>query len=168
MTPTLPRTTAERIFCQSSGRVVKRPSQAPERVPLTDEERATLAATASYQGSAEHKTERWWGGLGKAKQLRGGGIGRPGRQRTTPCPLTSTTDRERANRWLSEAILAGQYLFVEGDQRFPKKVWYRQIQEGTPGREKEDQIWMGWCFNTAAGEYKGWPINKAERDAVFG
>ena len=120
-----------------------------------------LAAEASYRGSDEHKEERWWGGIGSARQLRGGRIGRAGKQRTTPCPLTSEADRERANGWLREAICAGQYLFVEDDQRFPRKVWYREkTKDGT-------QVWMGWCFNTEAGEYKGWPISEAERREIF-
>ena len=75
------------------------------------------------------------------------------------CPLTTEADRERANGWLRKAILAGQYLFQEGDQRFPRKVWYRD----------GEQDWMGWCFNTRVGEYyKGWPISEAERCAIFG
>ena len=135
---------------------------------MTAAERPTLAVEASYKGSAEHKVERWWGGLAKAKQRPRGGIGRPGKQRTTPCPLTSEADRQRANGWLRHAILAGRYLFVEGDQRFPKKVWYRETHREPGGNEKKDQVWMGWCFNTAAGEFKGWPISEAERNAIFG
>ena len=49
------------------------------------------------------------------------------------------------------------YLFVESDQDFPKKIWYRVA----------DQYWYGLCINTAAGEYKGWPIDKDEWDEIF-
>ncbi len=125
---------------------------------LSDEDRAKLAAQASYTGSAEHKTARWWGGLPKAKQLSGGRLGRRGKQDTTPCPLTTAADRERANDWLRRAILAGQYVFQEGDQQFPKKVWFKE----------DGQCWMGSCVNTVAGEYKGWPITDGEYRAFFG
>ena len=74
------------------------------------------------------------------------------------CPLTTKQERAKATRWIRKAILEEQYKFVESDQEFPKKVWY----------EAEGQIWMGYCINTAAGQYKGWPIDEEERREVFG
>ncbi len=53
---------------------------------------------------------------------------------------------------------ARQYKFVQADQVFPKKVWYKA----------SGQVWFGYCINTQSGEYKGWPISEEERDAVFG
>lgn len=60
-----------------------------------------------------------------ARQLPGGRIGRRGRQTTTVCPLTTDQDRKSATDWLREAIVAGQYRFVESDRDFPKRVWFR-------------------------------------------
>ena len=57
-----------------------------------------------------------------------------------------------------EAIILGQYKFVEADQRFPKKIWFRA----------DGRIWYGFCINTQSGQYKGWPIDEEERRAVFG
>lgn len=108
-------------------------------------------------GSAEHKGERWWGGLPRARQLPGGGLGRRHRQHTTLCPLTSSDGRRRATDWLRKAISAGQYVFQEGDQLFPRKVWFKE----------DDQYWMGSCVNTAKGEYKGWPIAEDEYREIF-
>ena len=70
----------------------------------------------------------------------------------------STRDRAKATRWVREAIILGQYKFVEADQRFPKKIWYRA----------DGKIWYGFCINTQSGQYKGWPIDEEERRAVFG
>lgn len=131
---------------------MKRPKQIPPRPTLTEEELKLLASGARYIGSEEHKVRRWWGGLPKAKQLPGGRVGRPGKQHTTVCPLTSKKDQIRANRWIQLAIKAGNYVFVESDQKYPKKVWF----------EAAGKRWCGVCINTAAGEYKGWPSNDME------
>ena len=136
---------------------MRRPRRIPVRPELTDSQRRALAERAVYVGSHEHKDERWWGGLPEARQLRGGRVGRRGKQTTTICPLTSDEDRTRATSWLRGAIRAGQYRFVESDQDFPKKVWCRE----------RGQLWFGLCINTKSGEYKGWPIEEDERRAVF-
>lgn len=85
-------------------------------------------------------------------------MGRRQKQHTTVCPLTTSDDRKRATDWLRRAISAGQYVFQEGDQRFPRKVWF----------EADNQYWMGSCVNTAKGEYKGWPITGDEYREIFG
>ena len=136
---------------------MRRPRQRRERRRLSIDERRALAARARYEGSDEHKDVRWWGGLPRARQLRGGRIGRPGKQTTTVCPLVTKQDRRRATEWVRNAIIAGQYRFVESDQNFPKKIWY----------EADGRIWYGYCFNSVSGEYKGWPIEEDERRAVF-
>ena len=124
----------------------------------SDAELVTLAATATYVGSPEHKERRWWGGIGMARQLPGGRLGRPGKQTTTVCPLVGEEDRDRAITWVQAAIRAGQCIFQQSDQRFPKKIWY----------EADGQVWMGLRVTDQLGEYKGWPISREERDAIFG
>ena len=93
-----------------------------------------------------------------ARQLPGGRLGRPGKQTTTVCPLVGEEDRDRAITWVQAAIQAGQCLFQQSDQRFPKKIWY----------EEDGQVWMGLRVTDQLGEYKGWPISRGERDAIFG
>ena len=132
----------------------------PRKVKLpspSDAQRQALVGRVRYRGSGEHKDKRWWGGLPRARQLRGGRVGRKGKQQTTVCPLTSEQDRDRATEWVRRAVLAGQYRFVESDLDFPKKVWYRDC----------GQIWFGYCLNRESGEYKGWPIEEDERRAIF-
>jgi hypothetical protein len=137
---------------------MKRPTQRPVRV-LSQEERNELAAKAVYTGSPEHKKTAWWGGLPEARDLGGGRIGRPGKEQTTECPLTSTKDKVRATTWVREAIKTGQCKYFEGNNEgFPNRVWY----------EANGRIWSGWCTNRSSGEYKGWPIDEDERNAVFG
>ena len=122
-----------------------------------DDELAELAKIAVYVGSEEHKDKRWWGGRPMARQLRGGRVGRRGKQKTTICPLTSEEDRDRATEWVKNAIREGRCKFLESDKRFPKKIWY----------EAEGQIWMGLLVTDIIGQYKGWPIGETERDEVF-
>ena len=136
---------------------MRRPIQRRTREPLSLAGRRNLAARARYVGSPEHKVGRWWDGLPKARQLPGGRVGRRGRQTTTVCPLTTDQDRKSATDWLREAIVAGQYRFVESDRDFPKRVWFRA----------QGRIWCGHCVNPSAGHYKGWPIDEDERRAIF-
>lgn len=138
---------------------MKRPVQRRVRRTLTPAQRRALAVRARYVGSAEHKAQRWWGGTPKGRQLPGGRVGRAGKQKTTICPLTEERDRDRATEWIREAIEHGNYRFVQTDQEFPKTVWYKDYR---------GQYWCGYCINTASGEYKGWPIEKSERDEIFG
>ena len=93
----------------------KQPEQRPQRVALSLGEREALAVRARYQGSSEHKAEKWWGGLPRARQLPGGRIGRRRKQVTTLCPLTTEEDRDRATAWVRQAIINGQYKFYEAD-----------------------------------------------------
>ena len=137
---------------------MKRPQQRLDRV-LSQEERDELAARATYTGSPEHKGAAWWGGLPAARDLGGGRIGRPNKEVTMECPLTSIKDQVRATTWVRNAIRAGQYRYFEGSNSgFPNRVWY----------EAEGRIWVGYCINRTSGEYKGWPIDEDERDAIFG
>ena len=136
---------------------MQRPAQKRAREELSVGERRALASRARYVGSPEHKLGRWWGGLPGARQLPGGRVGRRGRQTTTVCPLNTEEDRTLATEWLRKAIVAGQYQFVEADQDFPRRVWF----------EARGSVWCGFCVNSAAGDYKGWPIDEAERRAIF-
>ena len=94
----------------------------------------------------------------KGRQLPGGKVGRPHKQRTTICPLTSKADQQQATQWVRMAIAEGRYRFFEGDKDFPKKIWHRA----------NGQIWCGWCVNQGQGEYKGWPIDEREWREIFG
>jgi hypothetical protein len=69
----------------------------------------------------------------------------------------SEADRDRATAWIQTAIEEKQYRFLEGDQDFPKHVWY----------EADGRGWFGFCINSAAGHYKGWPMEEEERNAYF-
>lgn len=128
---------------------MKRPTQAGGTGPSA---RSNATQSASYVGSSEHKDKRWWGGLptsGSRRELT---------TLTTICPLTTGADRDRATRWIRQAIGSGQYKFVEGDRDFPKHVWHR---------EPDGEVWYGRCSNRSKGEYKGWPINEDERREIF-
>lgn len=88
---------------------MRRPRRIPVRPELTDSQRRALAERAVYVGSHEYKSEHWWGGLPEVRQLRGGRVGRRGKQTTTICLLTSDEDRTRATTWLRGAIRSGEY-----------------------------------------------------------
>ncbi len=135
--------------------MARRPRQLAPRAPL----QPAQIATATYVGSAEHKRERWWGGLPQAHVGADGMATRPKKQRTTICPLVADADRQRATHWVRASLDAGQYRYLEGDKTFPGRIWYREPDSG--------QLWMGYCVNTVQGQYKGWPIAEDERVAVF-
>ena len=139
------------------GDLLRRPGQVRVRVRSVAE-LEDLAERAVYAGSGEHKLVRWWGGLPMGRQLPGGRVGRPGKQTTTICPLSSGPDRMRATEWVRAAIRSGQCRFYESSQNFPKKVWY----------EADGVVWMGLLVNGGLGEYKGWPVSREYRDEVFG
>jgi hypothetical protein len=121
-------------------------------------ERKALAARATYLGSSEHKVGRWWGGLSNVRFKDDGTPTRPKKQKTTICPLASESDRDQATIWIRCAIENGQYKFAEGDKDFPQLVWHKV----------DGQSWFGRCINSAAGHYKGWPVDEGEIDAYFG
>jgi hypothetical protein len=109
-------------------------------------------------GSKEHKDKGWWGGLPGVRHGKDGTVRRPKRQKTSICPLVTLRDQERATEWLRAAIEKTQYRFFEGDQDFPKHVWYKAEGKG----------WFGNCINSAAGHYKGWPLEEEECREIFG
>jgi len=134
----------------------KKPPQLPLRPPLP----GAAIESARYVGSKEHKTQQWWDGLPGAYVNEDGEATRPGKQDTTICPLVTLADRDNATEWVQAALRNGQVKYVEADKDFPKKIWY---QDGPGG-----PIWFGFCFNSVAGEYKGWPISEDERREIFG
>jgi hypothetical protein len=136
---------------------MKRPAQQPSRRPANPEERRTLAARAEYVGSKEHKDQRWWGGMPGVRYDKHGNSFRSKRQKTTICRLVTEQDRKKATGWIRNAIECGQYVYLEGDQDFPKHVWY----------QAEGRDWFGFCINSVAGQYKGWPMEEGERSAFF-
>ncbi|MGC8477237.1 MAG: hypothetical protein ACP5NP_12855 [Acetobacteraceae bacterium] len=113
---------------------------------------------ACYVGSAEHKARRWWGGLPGARVGPDGRPRRPKREHTTICDRVSEQDREQATTWVRAALKAGQVRFFEGDQIYPKHIWYR---------DESGQYWFGFGVNPLAGTYKGWPISEDEKRAAF-
>lgn len=139
--------------------MAKRPQQIV-RPKLSYNALRALAKRAVYVGSKEHKTVQWWGGLPgiRVDKKTGKPLGRPHRQKTTICPLVNQpNDKRRATAWIRVAIRSGRCRFVEGDKDFPKYVWYRVA----------GQAWYGFCINSVAGEYKGWPLEVDDPDAVF-
>ncbi len=137
----------------------KKPDQVPVRPLLNHAGRRLLASRAIYVGSKEHKIVRWWGGLPGIRVDRTGQVvGRPHKQKTTICHITDEpAGRRRATAWIKAAIRSGRYRYLEGDGDFPKHVWYRV----------RGQPWFGYCINSMAGDYKGWPLEHDEPDAKF-
>lgn len=133
----------------------RRPRQIPPRTPLTPQQ----VRSARYVGSPEHKTHAWWGGLPRAYVGDDGTASRPGKQQTTICPLVTRQDRDDATCWVQKALTKGRFKFYDGDQEFPKKIWYR---------DDTGMLWVGQCVNTVLGEYKGWPAEEDECVEVFG
>jgi hypothetical protein len=133
-----------------------RPDQVPQRPQLTEGQ----ILAASYVGSPEHKARRWWGGFPGARLRKDGSARRPKKQQTTICPLVEEADKERATGWVRTALRTGQVLYLEGDQDYPARIWYRDRETGG--------LWIGYCTNQGLGQYKGWPIGEDERIAVFG
>ena len=136
---------------------MKRPTRIPRTRPVSSVNVAALARDASYVGSCEHKTGPWWSGRGGVRIGADGKAARPKRQHTTICPLASPRDRDRATKWLQTAISRCQFVFVEGDKRFPKHVWYV---------DSDGQGWAGRCINSVSGEYKGWPVGVDEMNRM--
>lgn len=133
--------------------MARRPSQAPTGKALTEE----LIERACYVGSPEHKAKRWWGGLPEARLAKDGTASRPKKQKTTICELVGESDRKQATKWIRAALKAGQCRFYEGDKDYPKHIWYHA----------NGVVWFGYCINSIAGQYKGWPIDEEERRAFF-
>ena len=100
------------------------------RHQLTHNELRALASKVRYEGSGEHKVERWWGGLPEGRQMPGGGVGRPWKESTSICPLVDLSGKKRATKMLRKAIINRQFEFLERDRDFPSKVWYED-GEGT-------------------------------------
>jgi len=129
--------------------MARRPNQIPARPPLGK----SAVKTASYVGSDEHKVERWWGGLPRAHADATGRASRPGKRKTTICPLVSDADRVRATAWVQKALAAGTFTYTEADKVYPKHIWHRA---------DDGSCWMGFCINTILGQYKGWPVEESE------
>jgi hypothetical protein len=132
-----------------------RPRQLPERPYLT----VVQVKAAAYVGSKEHKVAAWWDGLPGAYVDRNGKAKRPKKQQTTICPLVTIADRAKASCWVRDALGNNQFLHFEGDKTYPKHIWYKDIN---------GQHWFGFCINSIAGTYKGWPIDESEKRETFG
>jgi len=102
---------------------------------------------------------RWWGGLPGARVDKKGRAVRPKKQLTSICDPVSEAERDQATGWIRAALAGGRYRFYDGDQVYPKHVWYK---------DEAGRYWFGFCVNGVAGAYKGWPIDEAEKLEVFG
>ena len=142
-----------RAFSESA--MAKRPIQEQRRLAVAD----NFIAMAEYVGSEEHKDERWWGGLPGGWSGPSRVASRPNKQNTTICKLITPCDRLRATRWVRRSLKAGQFRFLQGDKDFPKHIWYK---------DDNGKFWFGFCINSVAGEYKGWPVNEEECRGKFG
>ena len=133
---------------------MSRPKQIAERARLTQDQ----IDAASYVGSAEHNVSRWWGGLPRARVGRDGVARRPKKQLTSICDLLAEADRIQATEWVRQALRQERFRFYEGDQTYPKHIWHQ---------DESGRYWFGFCINGTTGTYKGWPIDEAEKRAIF-
>jgi hypothetical protein len=69
--------------------------------------------------------ERWWGGLPEAWEAPARTARRPKRQHTTIGRKVTEQDLQEVSGWVRAALAAGQVRFHEGDQTYPKHIWYR-------------------------------------------
>ncbi len=134
---------------------MKKPRQTPTRRSLTSEE----IEGAQYVGSPEHKVERWWGGVPQAWIGPGGAATRPKKQQTSICRKVTKQEREEATEWVQKALTSGDVRYFEGDDLYPSRIWYK---------DSMGRWWIGFCFNTTLGQYKGWPADESEVDALRG
>jgi hypothetical protein len=120
---------------RSPGRRVRRRAiNHPDGVDLD-----TVAESATYVGSAEHKTYR-----------SSAGAPRP-RADATKCDPELHGEFSTLNAWLQEAIRAGRVGGVwEG--RYPRYAWI----------EKDGRYYEARLVNADQGQYKGYEISRDE------
>ena len=101
-------------------------------IELTQRQREVAASGATYVGSPEHKLPH-------------------ARSDATLCPSDLMDSQELLTTWLRLAIQRGWVGgLLEGD--FPRYVWY----------QTEGRFFEGRLTNQALGQYKGYPIERAE------
>lgn len=113
--------------------------------------------SACYEGSEEHKLQRWWGGLPAARHRRDGTVQRTKKQQTTICGLVTEEERDRATTWVQKALRLGNFKHVEGRSTFPKRIYYK---------DDDNKCWEGRVINPQQGSYKGWPVSQREYDEI--
>lgn len=99
----------------------------------------SLAATATYVGSPEHKDVPGFAGPAR---LRGD---------ASCCPRNLAVERERLCGWLQSAIRRGA-VGEPWDGEFPRYLWYRH----------ENTLFEGRLVNRTQGTYKGYPLAEDE------
>lgn len=109
---------------------------APDSVDL-----AAVAELVSYVGSPEHKDEVSFAGKSP----------RP-RNDASICDRSLNGRLLDINRWLKEALKAGQFSGLWDQDRFPRYIWHR---EG-------DDVFEARLVNAGSGEYKGYKLNRDE------
>lgn len=117
----------------------RRPRKREIHAPPADVDLDRLADRVRYVGSPEHKDAPSFAG--------------PPRPRAdaSRCPREMTADLERINEWLRQAIRAGA-VGAPWEGGFPRYVWYKYRAIVLEGR----------LVNRETGEYKGYPLGRAE------
>lgn len=99
----------------------------------------SVAARAMYVGSPEHKDVPSFTGEPRP------------RADASICDRALTQQQAQLTNWLRAAIRNGRVSeLFEGD--FPRYVWHRQ----------DDVVYEARLVNSAAGQYKGYPLNTDE------
>lgn len=107
--------------------------------PPPDVDLAQVSDSCRFVGSAYHKDLPGFAGVPRSRA-----------KDASKCPRTLSRCRELAERWLKEAVRAGQTGVWE--RGYPRYVWYRrdetlyEARQGSPG----------------SGEYHGYPLLPSE------
>lgn len=98
-----------------------------------------VAGRSSYIGSPEHKNSQSF-------------AGRPAPRRDASlCEIRFAASQEMLTHWLQEGIRRG-CCTAFGENDFPKYVWYKDA----------DTVYEARLVNQGKGEYKGYPLSRAE------
>lgn len=121
---------------RSPGR--RRPLRRLRSPSLPQSERLRLAEQVSYLPSPEHKDHLTTAGV---RRLRSD---------ATVCPRHPPLDV--VEQWLKQAVLVGDFsALAEGE--FPRYVW----------AERDGHVFEARLTNSGLGQYKGYPLDDAER-----
>lgn len=113
----------------------RRPRRRQIAAPPEGKNLVSAARRAKYVGSVEHKEVASPAGLPKP------------RADATICPLVTKRDFARATRWLKDALASGN-VGAPWYGAFPRYAW----------RREGEIVYEAFLVNSAAGEYKGWPL----------
>jgi hypothetical protein len=120
--------------------ISRRPSRRERGVPPAGADLAAMASAARYTASAAHK------GFGHRFK------GTPSSLRTDATECPTDLSQRRVEKWLREAIIAGDVGGTWEPDTYPQLVWKRV----------GDIIFEGRVSNRDSGWYHGYPITTAE------